>query len=136
VRLIEVPGGEQHVWFSIDATLAGTAVDESAEAVILAASAPNEVAQLDAGRGEGRRAGHLRRRPARPGCTCFPQGRNGHGAHARSERQRLGTCVEDDSGHGRGDLVAHRVVIWSRKTSCDARGWCGNLHHVRAGAAG
>jgi multiple sugar transport system ATP-binding protein len=53
VRLIEVLGSEEHVYFSIDATPAGagTAVDESAEAVILAASAPNGVARLDAGAG-------------------------------------------------------------------------------------
>jgi multiple sugar transport system ATP-binding protein len=53
VRLIEVLGSEEHVYFSIDATPAGagTAVDEAAEAVILAASAPNGVARLDAGAG-------------------------------------------------------------------------------------
>jgi multiple sugar transport system ATP-binding protein len=53
VRLIEVLGSEQHVYFSIDATPAGAgaAADESAEAVILAASAPNGVARLDAGAG-------------------------------------------------------------------------------------
>jgi multiple sugar transport system ATP-binding protein len=55
VRLIEVLGSEEHVYFSIDATPAGQAVDavagESAEAVILAASAPNGVARLDAGAG-------------------------------------------------------------------------------------
>jgi multiple sugar transport system ATP-binding protein len=53
VRLIEVLGSEEHVYFSVDATPAGagTAVDESAEAVILAASAPNGVARLDAGTG-------------------------------------------------------------------------------------
>ena len=53
MRLIEVLGSEQHVYFSIDATPAGagTAVDESAEAVILAASAPNGVARLDPGAG-------------------------------------------------------------------------------------
>jgi multiple sugar transport system ATP-binding protein len=53
VRLIEVLGSEQHVYFSIDATPAGAgaAADESAEAMILAASAPNGVARLDAGAG-------------------------------------------------------------------------------------
>jgi multiple sugar transport system ATP-binding protein len=55
VRLIEVLGSEQHVYFSVDATpagaAAGAAADESAEAVILAASAPNGVARLDAGAG-------------------------------------------------------------------------------------
>ncbi len=53
VRLIEVLGSEQHVYFSIDATPAGAgaAADESAEAVILAASAPNGVARLDTGAG-------------------------------------------------------------------------------------
>jgi multiple sugar transport system ATP-binding protein len=52
VRLIEVLGSEQHVYFSIDATQAGQAEavaagDESGEAGILAASAPNGVARLD-----------------------------------------------------------------------------------------
>jgi multiple sugar transport system ATP-binding protein len=56
VRLIEVLGSEEHVYFSIDATAAGQAAaeaagGESAEAVILAASAPNGVARLDAGAG-------------------------------------------------------------------------------------
>jgi hypothetical protein len=56
VRLIEVLGSEEHVYFSIDATpagqaAAGAAAGESAEAVILAASAPNGVARLDAGAG-------------------------------------------------------------------------------------
>jgi multiple sugar transport system ATP-binding protein len=53
VRLIEVLGSEQHVYFSIDATPAGAgaAADEPAEAVILAASAPNGVARLDTGAG-------------------------------------------------------------------------------------
>jgi multiple sugar transport system ATP-binding protein len=51
VRLIEVLGSEEHVYFSIDATPAGQAAGESAEAVILAASAPNGVARLDAGAG-------------------------------------------------------------------------------------
>jgi multiple sugar transport system ATP-binding protein len=54
VRLIEVLGSEQHVYFSIDATqagqaAAGAAAGESAEAGILAASAPNGVARLDPG---------------------------------------------------------------------------------------
>lgn len=48
VRLVEVLGSEQDVYFSIDATAAGTAAaDESAEASILAASAPNGVARVD-----------------------------------------------------------------------------------------
>jgi multiple sugar transport system ATP-binding protein len=52
VRLIEVLGSEQHVYFSIDATQAGQAEaaaagDESGEAGILAASAPNGVARMD-----------------------------------------------------------------------------------------
>ena len=56
VRLIEVLGSEQHAYFSIDATQAGQAEavaagDESGEAGILAASAPNGVARLDPGSG-------------------------------------------------------------------------------------
>ena len=47
-------GSEQHVYFSIDATqagqaAAGAAADESVEAAILAASAPNGVTRLDPG---------------------------------------------------------------------------------------
>jgi multiple sugar transport system ATP-binding protein len=60
VRLIEVLGSEQHVHFSIDATQAGQAEaaaagDESREAGLLAASAPNGVARLD--QASGIRAG-------------------------------------------------------------------------------
>jgi multiple sugar transport system ATP-binding protein len=60
VRLIEVLGSEQHVYFSIDATQAGQAEavaagDESGEAGILAASAPNGVARLE--QASGIRAG-------------------------------------------------------------------------------
>jgi len=56
VRIIEVLGSEQYVYFSIDATQAGQAEavaagDESGEAGILAASAPNGVARLDPGAG-------------------------------------------------------------------------------------
>jgi multiple sugar transport system ATP-binding protein len=56
VRLVEVLGSEQHIYFSIDATQAGQAEavaagGESGEAGILAASAPNGVARLDAGTG-------------------------------------------------------------------------------------
>jgi multiple sugar transport system ATP-binding protein len=56
VRLIEVLGSEQHVYFSIDATQAGQAEavaagDESGGAGILAASAPNGVARLEAASG-------------------------------------------------------------------------------------
>jgi multiple sugar transport system ATP-binding protein len=52
VRLVEVLGSEQHVYFSIDATQAALAASsaatgESAEAGILAASVPNGVARLD-----------------------------------------------------------------------------------------
>jgi multiple sugar transport system ATP-binding protein len=52
VRFVEVLGSEQHVYFSIDATPAGTGaaavvVDESAEASILLGSAPNGAARLD-----------------------------------------------------------------------------------------
>jgi multiple sugar transport system ATP-binding protein len=59
VRLVEVLGSEQHVYFSVDATPAGAAAaDESVEAGILAASAPNGVARVDprAGVRSGRRA--------------------------------------------------------------------------------
>jgi ABC-type sugar transport system ATPase subunit len=53
VRLVEMLGSEQHVYFSIDATqagqAAGAAAGESAEAAILAASAPNGVTRLDPG---------------------------------------------------------------------------------------
>jgi len=54
VRLVEMLGSEQHVYFSIDATqagqaAAGAAVGESMEAAILAASAPNGVTRLDSG---------------------------------------------------------------------------------------
>jgi multiple sugar transport system ATP-binding protein len=58
VRLVEVLGSEQDVYFSIDATPAGAAAaDDSAEATILAASAPNGVARVDprAGVRAGRR---------------------------------------------------------------------------------
>jgi multiple sugar transport system ATP-binding protein len=56
VRLVEMLGSEQHVYFSIDATqagqaAAGAAAGESAEAGILAASAPNGVTRLDPGVG-------------------------------------------------------------------------------------
>jgi hypothetical protein len=55
VRLVEVLGSEQDVYFSIDATPAGGtasgAEGESAGAGILAASAPNGVARLDPGSG-------------------------------------------------------------------------------------
>jgi multiple sugar transport system ATP-binding protein len=50
VRLVEVLGSEQHVYLTLDATPAGGAAalaDESAQAGILAASAPNGVARLD-----------------------------------------------------------------------------------------
>jgi len=49
VRLVEVLGSEQHVYFRLDATTAGAAAvaDESAQAGILVASAPNGVARLD-----------------------------------------------------------------------------------------
>jgi multiple sugar transport system ATP-binding protein len=47
VRLVEVLGSEQHVYFWLDATPVGGAEDESAQAGILAASAPNGVARLD-----------------------------------------------------------------------------------------
>jgi len=54
VRLVEVLGSEQHVYFSVDATPAAdtgsgaaAAVDESASADILAGSAPNGVARVD-----------------------------------------------------------------------------------------
>jgi multiple sugar transport system ATP-binding protein len=54
VRLVEVLGSEQHVYFSVDATPAAdtgsgaaAAVDESAAADILAGSAPNGVARVD-----------------------------------------------------------------------------------------
>ncbi len=54
VRLVEMLGSEQHVYFSIDATQAGqaaaeAAVGESAEAAILAGSAPNGVTRLEPG---------------------------------------------------------------------------------------
>jgi multiple sugar transport system ATP-binding protein len=54
VRLVEMLGSEQHVYFSIDATqagqaAAGAAAGESMEAAILAASAPNGVTRLDPG---------------------------------------------------------------------------------------
>jgi multiple sugar transport system ATP-binding protein len=54
VRLVEMLGSEQHVYFSIDATQAGqaaaeAAAGESAEAGILAASAPNGVTRLEPG---------------------------------------------------------------------------------------
>ena len=54
VRLVEMLGSEQHVYFSIDATQAGQAAagataGESVEAAILAASAPNGVTRLDPG---------------------------------------------------------------------------------------
>jgi multiple sugar transport system ATP-binding protein len=54
VRLVEMLGSEQHVYFSIDATqagqaAAGAAAGESVEAAILAASAPNGVTRLDPG---------------------------------------------------------------------------------------
>jgi multiple sugar transport system ATP-binding protein len=52
VRLVEMLGSEQHVYFWLDATPAaqptgGAAAAETAEAGILAASAPNGVARLD-----------------------------------------------------------------------------------------
>jgi len=49
VRLVEVLGSEQHVYFRLDATAAGAAAaaDESAQTGILVASAPNGVARLD-----------------------------------------------------------------------------------------
>jgi multiple sugar transport system ATP-binding protein len=52
VRLVEVLGSEQHVYFSIDATQAavaggGAVAAEAAESGILVASAPNGVARLD-----------------------------------------------------------------------------------------
>jgi multiple sugar transport system ATP-binding protein len=47
VRLVEVLGSEQHVYFSVDATPVGGAVAESAEAGILAVDAPNGVARVD-----------------------------------------------------------------------------------------
>jgi len=54
VRLVEVLGSEQHVYFSVDATPAGlgggggaAVADESAEPGILAAGAPNGVARVD-----------------------------------------------------------------------------------------
>jgi multiple sugar transport system ATP-binding protein len=54
VRLVEMLGSEQHVYFSIDApqagqAAAGAAAGESVEAAILAASAPNGVTRLDPG---------------------------------------------------------------------------------------
>ena len=54
VRLVEMLGSEQHVYFSIDATqagqaAAGAAAGESGEAGILASSAPNGVTRLDPG---------------------------------------------------------------------------------------
>ncbi len=50
VRLVEVLGSEQHVYFWLDATQAGqAAAGESAEAGILAGSAPNGVTRLDPG---------------------------------------------------------------------------------------
>jgi len=54
VRLVEMLGSEQHVYFWLDATqagqaAAGAAAGESAEAGILAASAPNGVTRLDPG---------------------------------------------------------------------------------------
>jgi multiple sugar transport system ATP-binding protein len=54
VRLVEMLGSEQHVYFSIDATQAGqaaaeAAVGESAEAGILAGSAPNGVSRVETG---------------------------------------------------------------------------------------
>ncbi|MGD0246850.1 MAG: sn-glycerol-3-phosphate ABC transporter ATP-binding protein UgpC [Streptosporangiaceae bacterium] len=54
VRLVEMLGSEQHVYFSIDATQAGqaaaeAAVGEAAEAGILAGSAPNGVTRLEPG---------------------------------------------------------------------------------------
>jgi multiple sugar transport system ATP-binding protein len=54
VRLGEMLGSEQHVYFSIDATqagqaAAGAAAGESVDAAILAASAPNGVTRLDPG---------------------------------------------------------------------------------------
>jgi multiple sugar transport system ATP-binding protein len=55
VRLVEVLGSEQHVYFSIDATTVGGAAEgaegEPAGAGILASSAPNGVARLDPGSG-------------------------------------------------------------------------------------
>jgi multiple sugar transport system ATP-binding protein len=47
VRLVEVLGSEQHVYFSVDATPVGSAVAESTEAGILAVDAPNGVARVD-----------------------------------------------------------------------------------------
>lgn len=52
VRLVEVLGSEQHVYFSVDATPAGDAGSEGAAAAtdesdILAGSAPNGVARVD-----------------------------------------------------------------------------------------
>ena len=52
MRLVEVLGSEQHIYFSIDATQAavaegGAVAAEAAEAGILVASAPNGVARLD-----------------------------------------------------------------------------------------
>jgi multiple sugar transport system ATP-binding protein len=47
VRLVEVLGSEQHVYFSVDATPVGGAVAESAEAGILVGNAPNGVARVD-----------------------------------------------------------------------------------------
>jgi plastocyanin len=54
VRLVEMLGSEQHVYFWLDATqagqaAAGAAAGESVEAAILAASAPNGVTRLDPG---------------------------------------------------------------------------------------
>jgi multiple sugar transport system ATP-binding protein len=55
VRLVEVLGSEQHVYFTIDATPAGGTAGggegESAQAGTLAASAPNGVARVDPGSG-------------------------------------------------------------------------------------
>jgi multiple sugar transport system ATP-binding protein len=53
VRLVEVLGSEQHVYFWLDATpaaqaaAAAAAADESAEAGILVGSAPNGMARVD-----------------------------------------------------------------------------------------
>jgi multiple sugar transport system ATP-binding protein len=44
VRVVEVLGSEQHVYFSVDATPAG---GESAREGILASNVPNGVARLD-----------------------------------------------------------------------------------------
>ena len=55
MRLVEVLGSEQHVYFSVDATPASSApgaaatVDETTREGILASSAPNGVARLNPG---------------------------------------------------------------------------------------